>query len=58
MKIKVTNAESGQFLRIVDYNNLLEICGNDIEMADSFIRLIRHHPENQANNEIWEIIDE
>lgn len=58
MKIRVTNAESGQFLRIVDYDMLLKICGGDTRMADDFIRLIKHHPENTANHEMWEIIDE
>lgn len=58
MKIRVTNADTGQLLRIVDYNNLLSICRGDARMADDFIRLIRHHPENEANHEIWELIDE
>jgi hypothetical protein len=58
MKIRVTNSETGQLLKILDYNNLLKICDGDTKMADDFIRLIRHHPENEANKEIWELIDE
>jgi hypothetical protein len=58
MKIRVTNRDSGQLLKTVDYNALLEICGGDARMADDFIRLIRHHPDNAANNERWELTDD
>jgi len=58
MKIRVTNIDSGQLIKIVDYEWLRECCKGDERMIDDFIRLIRHHPNNRHLRERWEIIEE
>lgn len=47
-----------QLLRTIDYTKLLEICEGDTTMADDFIRLIKHHPNNDKDNEIWALDEE
>lgn len=58
MKIKVTNLDSGQLIKIIDYDGLLEICNYDKKMTNDFIRFMRKHPDNQRIRERWEIIEE
>lgn len=58
MVIHVYNKDSMQLLRTIDYTKLLEICEGDTTMADDFIRLIKHHPNNDKDNEIWALDEE
>ena len=58
MLIEVYNRDSWQLLKVIDYTKLLEICNNDAEIADDFIRLIKHHPNNDADNELWLLVEE
>lgn len=58
MLIKVTNLDTGQHIKTIDYNELIDICAGDIEMTNDFIRLIRKHPDNQRIRERWEIVEE
>jgi len=58
MKIIVTNAQSGQHIKTLDYDGLLDICKGDVRMANDFIRLMRNHPKNQKTNERWTVVDE
>lgn len=58
MIINVYNRDSMQLLRTIDYTKLLEICYGDAEIADDFIRLIKHHPNNDKDNEIWLLVEE
>ena len=58
MLIEVYNRDSWQLLKVIDYTKLLEICNNDADIADDFIRLIKHHPNNDADNELWLLVEE
>lgn len=58
MTINVYNRDSMQLLRTIDYTKLLEICYGDAEIADDFIRLIKNHPNNDKDNEIWLLVEE
>ena len=58
MIINVYNRDSMQLLRTIDYTKLLEICYGDAEIADDFIRLIKNHPNNDKDNEIWLLVEE
>lgn len=57
MLIKVTNLETGQLIKIIDYDELVNICGGEKDMANDFIRWMVKHPDNQKVNERWEIIE-
>jgi len=57
MLIKVTNLETGQLIRMVDYDKLLEMCGGEEEMAQDFIRFMVKHPDNRKVSERWEVVE-
>ena len=58
MLIKVTNLETGQHIKTIDYDGLVDICAGDKKMANDFIRFMRDHPDNRKVMERWEIIEE
>jgi hypothetical protein len=57
MLIKVTNLETGQYIKTIDYDGLVEICAGDKDMANDFVRWMIKHPDNQKVKERWEIIE-
>lgn len=58
MKIVVTNLYTGQHVKTIDYDGLLEICRGDVIMANQFLRLMRNHPESRKTKEKWTVVDD
>lgn len=57
-KFIVTNTKTGQYLKTVSYENLLQICRGDKEIADDCIRYCRIKPERDLVNETWTVVDD
>lgn len=59
MIIRVTNLDTGQLIRDINYDEFVNVyCNGDKQMAADFIRLMRHHPKNKENREKWTVIDD
>lgn len=69
MKIDIIDKESMTSIEVIDYNELLKRCNNDVRMARDVIIVIRKHPDRNKNkkntrwasespNQIWQIIED
>lgn len=57
VKLIVTNTDTGQYMRTVTEEELLEICRGDKEIADDRIRYCRIKPVRDIGHETWTVVD-
>lgn len=58
IKLRVTNTETGRYIKTVTYDELVDICRGDVELAEDCIRYCRIKPDRDMVDETWTVIDE
>lgn len=57
VKLLVTNTQTGQYIKTVTYDELVQICRGDEELAEDCIRYCIIKPVRDIGHETWTVVD-